>query len=37
MTRAASQAGDDESFRTPGLNSSIQTFMNDYGVRYYIV
>ena len=36
MTRAASQA-DAESFRTPGLNSSIQTFMNDDGVRYYIV
>ena len=37
MTRAASQAGDAESSRTPGLNSSVQTSMNDHGVRYYIV
>ena len=36
MTRAASQAGDAESSRTPGLNSSIQTSMNDHGVRYYL-
>ena len=37
MTRAASQAWDDESSRTPGLNTSVQTSMNDHGVRYYIV
>ena len=36
MTRAASQAGDAESTRTPGLNSNIQTSMNDHGVRYYL-
>ena len=36
MTRAASQAGDAEASRTPGLNSSIQTSMNDHGVRYYL-
>ena len=36
MTRAASQAGDAESSRTPGLNSSVQTSMNDQGVRYYL-
>ena len=35
MTRAASQAGDADSFRTPGLNSSVQTSMNDRGVPYY--
>ena len=35
MTRAASQAGDAESSRTPGLNSSVQMSMNDHGVRYY--
>ena len=37
MTRAASQAGDADSSRTPSLNSSVQTSMNDHGVRYYIV
>ena len=38
MTRAASQAGDAESSRTPGLNFiSVQTSMNDHGVCYYIV
>ena len=36
MTRAASQAGDADSSRTPSLNSSVQTSMNDHGVRYYI-
>ena len=36
MTRAASQA-EAESSRTPGLNSSVQTSMNDHVVRYYIV
>ena len=35
MTRAASQAGDADSFRTPGLNSSVKTSMNDRGVPYY--
>ena len=35
MRRVASQAGDAESSRTPGLNSSIQTSMNDHGVHYY--
>ena len=37
MTRAASQAGDVASSRTPGLNSSVQTSMNDHGLRFYIV
>ena len=37
MTRAASQAGDAESYRTHGLNSSVHASMNDHGVRYYIV
>ena len=37
ITIAASQAGDAESCQTPGLNSSVQTSMNDHGVRYYIV
>ena len=36
MTRAVSQAGNAYSSRTPGLNSSVQTFMNDHGVRYYL-
>ena len=36
MTRAASQAGDAYSSKTPGLNSSVQTSMNDHGVRYYL-
>ena len=36
MTRAAAQAGDAESSRTPDLNSSIITSMNDRGVRYYL-
>ena len=36
MTRAASQVGDADSSRTPGLNSSVQTSMNDNGVRYYL-
>ena len=35
MTRAASQAGDADSSRTPGLNSSV-TSINDHGVRYYL-
>ena len=34
MTRAASQAGDAESSRAPFLNSSIQTSMNNHGIRY---
>ena len=36
MTRAASQAGDADSSRTPGLNSCVQTTMNDHGVRFYL-
>ena len=36
MTRAASQAGDAYSSRTPGLNSSVQTPMNVHGLRYYL-
>ena len=36
MTRADSQAGDADSFRTPGLNSSVQTSMNDHGEHYYL-
>ena len=36
MTRAASQAEDAYSSRTPGLNSSVQTSMNDHHVRYYL-
>ena len=36
MTRAASQGGDAYSSRTPGLNSSVQTSMNDHGVCYYL-
>ena len=36
MTRAASQTGDTDSSQTPGLNSSVQTLMNDYRVRYYV-
>ena len=36
MTRAASQAGDADSSRIPSLNSSVQTSMNDHGVRYYL-
>ena len=36
MTRAASQAEDAKSCRRSGLNSSIQTSMNDHGVRYYL-
>ena len=36
MTRAASQAVDADSSWTPGLNSSIQTCMNDHGVCYYL-
>ena len=34
MTRAASKVGDADSFRTHGLNSSVQTTMNDHDVRY---
>ena len=37
MTRVASQAGEAESSRTPGLISSVQTSMNDHVIRYYIV
>ena len=36
MTRAASQAGDVDSSRTPGLNSSVLSSMNNHGVRYYL-
>ena len=36
MMRASSQAGDAESSRTPGLNSSIQTSINEHGIRYYL-
>ena len=36
MTKAASQAGDADSSLTPGLNSSVQTSINDNGVRYYL-
>ena len=36
MTRAASQTGDTDSSQTPGLNSSVQTLMNDYRIRYYV-
>ena len=36
MTKAASQAVDADSYRTPGINSSVQTSMNDHGVRYYL-
>ena len=36
MTRAASQAEDAYSSRTPGLNSGVQTFMNDHLLRYYL-
>ena len=36
MTIAASQLGDADSSRTPDLNSSVQTSMNDHGVRYYL-
>ena len=36
MTRASSQAGDADSSQTPGLNYSVQTSMNDHGVRYYL-
>ena len=36
MTRAASQAEDANSSRTPGLNSSVQTSMNDHRVRFYL-
>ena len=36
MTRTASQAGDADSPRTPGLASSVQTSMNDHGVCYYL-
>ena len=31
MTRAASQAGDAESSRTPGLNYSIRTDVHEFG------
>ena len=33
MTRAASQAGDADSSKTPGLNSSV---LSDHDVRYYL-
>ena len=36
MTRTASQAGNADSSRTPGLNSSVLTSMNDHGVHYYL-
>ena len=36
MARAASQAGDADSSRTPGLNSSVQTSIDDHDARYYI-
>ena len=36
MTRAVSQPGDTYSYRTPGLHSSVQTSINDHGVRYYL-
>ena len=36
MTTAASQAGDADSFLTPGLDSSVQMSMNDHGVRYQL-
>ena len=37
MTRAANQAGDSASSRTPpGLNSGAQESINDHGVRYYL-
>ena len=36
MTRAARQAGDVDSFWTPGLHSSVQMSMNDHGVCYYL-
>ena len=36
MTTGANQSGDAEPSRTPGLNSSIQTSMNDHGIRYYL-
>ena len=36
MTRADSPAGDSDPFRTPGLNSSVQTSMNDHGEHYYL-
>ena len=35
--RAASQAEDDaDTSRTPGLNASVQTSLNDHGVCYYL-
>ena len=36
MTTAVNQPGDADSPRAPGLNSSIQTSINDHGVRYYL-
>ena len=36
MTRAACQAGEADSSRTPGLNSSVRRPINDHGVRYYL-
>ena len=36
MTKAASKAEDADTSRTPGLNPSVQTSMNDHGVRYYL-
>ena len=38
MTRAASQAGDAKSSRTPGVNSSVQTSMNTtvYAITLYL-
>ena len=36
MTRVANQDGDADSCRTPGINSSVQTSMNDHDVRYYL-
>ena len=36
MMRAASQAGDADSSRSTGLNTGVQTSMNDHRVRYYL-
>ena len=38
MTRAVSQPGDADTSRTPGRNShSVQTSINDHGVRFYLM
>ena len=36
MTTGANQSGDAEPSRTPGLNSSVKTSMNDHGICYYL-